>query len=90
MAVTNGNEPQPVWFRVRLTDVGESGTGDEFGLRLSTGYAVTTRPLNAGRNGGGDVQLHEPNASTVGPLMPPDDTVMCNGLPDPSATISVE
>jgi hypothetical protein len=84
LATTNRDEPQPVWFRVRLSDIAEPGTWDEFGLRLSTGYIVTTRALNAGKTGGGNVQVHDPNPSTVAPFPPPDDIVMCNGVAEPS------
>jgi hypothetical protein len=79
----NPADPQPVWFRVRLIDNGEPGVADQFGIRLSTGYAVTTRLLNAGRGGGGNVQLHAPNPSTVGPNPAPPETAMCGILAAP-------
>src|ERR1700730_11705878 len=63
----NGADPQPVFFRVRLIDNGEPGVADQFGIRLSSGYVVTTRLLNAGMGGGGNVQLQDPNPSTTGP-----------------------
>jgi hypothetical protein len=79
----NGTDPQPVYFRVRLIDNGEPGIADQFGIRLSTGYVVTTRLLNAGMGGGGNVQLHEPNPSTTGPNPGPDESTMCNGVAAP-------
>ena len=83
MATTNGPEAQPVWFRVRLVDNGEPGVADQFGIRLSTGYVVTTRLLGAGLQGGGNVQLHDPNPSTAGPSPAPDEATMCGGVPEP-------
>ena len=83
-ATTNNPlEPQPVLFRVRLVDNGEPGTGDLFGIRLSTGYVVTTRLLNAGLHGGGNVQLHGPNPSTAGPNPAPSESTMCGNLVAP-------
>jgi hypothetical protein len=84
LATTNNpSDPQPVMFRVRLTDNGEPGVADQFGIRLSTGYVVTTRFLGAGQHGGGNVQLHEPNPSTTGPNPAPDETMMCGGVATP-------
>jgi len=84
MARTNNpSEPQPVLFRVRLIDNGEPGVADQFGIRLSTGYAVTTRLLNAGMGGGGNVQLHGPNPSTTGPSPAPGEQTMCGGVGEP-------
>jgi hypothetical protein len=84
MATTNNpSDPQPVLFRIRLVDNGEPGVADGFGISLSTGYAVSTRLLNAGSGGGGNVQLHEPNASTVGPNPSPDEFTMCGGVEAP-------
>lgn len=83
LATTNGPEPQPVMFRVRLTDNGEPGTADEFGISLSTGYTVTSRMLNAGQRGGGDVQLHGSNPSTTAPDPAPDEFTMCGGVATP-------
>jgi hypothetical protein len=79
-ATTDGADPQPVFFRVRLIDNGEPGTADQFGIRLSNGYVVTTRTLNAGKHGGGNVQLHGPNPSTTGPKPSPVDELWCNGV----------
>lgn len=67
-----------VRFRVRLIDNGEPGNSDQFGIRLSNGYVVSTRVL-----GGGNVQLHEPNPSTVGPDPAPDEATMCGGVAAP-------
>ena len=83
IATTNGPEIQPVFFRVRVVDNG-SGMADQFGIRLSTGYAVSTRFLSAGGPGGGKVQLHDPNPSTTAPHPAPDVLAMCNGVPEPS------
>lgn len=83
MARTNRAEPQPVLFRLRLIDNGEPGVADQFGIRLSTGYVVTTRLLGAGMNGGGNVQLHDPNPSTSGPNPSPQESTMCGGVPEP-------
>ncbi len=82
IATTNQDEP-PVHFRLRLIDNGEPGSADEFGIRLSNGYSVTTRLLSAGWPGGGDVQLHDPNPSTVGPDPSPDEFTMCSGVAEP-------
>jgi hypothetical protein len=73
----------PVFFRVRLIDNGEGTNAickDEFGIRLSTGYVVSTRRLAAGGPGGGNVQLHKDNPSTVGPT---GDESLCNGVENP-------
>jgi len=82
-ATTNVAEGQPVYFRIRLVDNGEPGIADQFGIRLSTGYHVTTRMLNEGQKGGGNVQLHDPNPSTTGPNPAPDEAAMCNGVAEP-------
>ena len=82
-ATTNGAESQPVLFRVRLVDNGEPGVADLFGIRLSNGYVVTSRLLGRGMNGGGNVQLHDPNPSTTGPSPSPDEQTMCGGLGAP-------
>jgi hypothetical protein len=82
-ATTNGSEPQPVYFRIRLTDNGEPGVADLFGMRLSSGYELSPRLLAGGRRGGGDVQLHEPNPSSTSPNPLPDEATMCNGVEHP-------
>ena len=69
--------------RVRLTDNGEPGVADQFGIRLSNGYTVTTRLLGRGQQGGGNVQLHRPNPSTAGPNPAPDELMMCGGVAEP-------
>jgi hypothetical protein len=79
-ATTNGAEGQPVYFRLRLVDNGEPGLADQFGIRLSNGYHVSTRLLNGGQKGGGNVQLHEPNPSTTGPEPAPSLAEMCGPL----------
>jgi len=81
-ARTNASELQPVRFRVRLIDNGDP-TKDEFGIRLSNGYLVPTSPLGGGGPGGGTVELHEPNPSTTGPTVPPDEFTMCGVLAAP-------
>ena len=84
MATTNNPaDGQPVLFRVRLTDNGEPGVADQFGIRLSNGYTVTTRLLGSGQHGGGNVQLHRPNPSTAGPNPAPDELTMCGGVAVP-------
>jgi len=50
---------------------------------LSTGYSVTTRLLNAGSHGGGNIQLHDPNPSTTGPTPSPTEQMMCGGGAEP-------
>jgi hypothetical protein len=76
----NPSDPQPVMFRVRLIDNGEPGIADQFGIRLSTGYVVSTRLLNNGMGGGGNVHLHKDNPSTTGPSPVPTEAQMCGGL----------
>ena len=78
-ARTNSDAVQPVFFRVRLIDNGEPGTADMFGIKLSNGYMVSTRLLNNGMGGGGNIQLHDPNPSTTGPSNPILGTD-CNGV----------
>lgn len=82
VADTNADEP-PVLFRVRLVDDGEPGSSDVFGIRLSNGYHVATRLLGAGFSGGGNVELHSPNPSTVAPSPAPDELTMCGGVDAP-------
>jgi hypothetical protein len=84
-AATTNNpaDPQPVLFRVRLVDNGEPGTADQFGISLSNGYLVSTRLLNAGGHGGGNIQGHAPNPSTAGPAASPTETMMCGGVAAP-------
>ena len=84
-AGTNASEAQPVRCRVRLVD--NTGAPDQFGIRLSNGYLLTTRLLGAGGPGGGKVQLHDPTPSTDAPSPEPDMDAMCHGLPSPSAVI---
>ncbi|MGH8707943.1 MAG: post-COAP-1 domain-containing protein [Burkholderiales bacterium] len=71
-----------VRFRTRLEDNGEPGGLDRFGLRLSSGYHLSTRELGpAGQTGGGgNIQLHKPNPSTTGPSPAPTEAEMCGGL----------
>jgi hypothetical protein len=82
-ARTNANEPQPVRFRVRMEDNGEPGVLDRFGIRLSNGYHVSTRPLGDGGPGGGNIQLHKANPSSTAPASPGTEGDMCGGLATP-------
>ena len=79
-ARVNGAGPL-VRFRVRLIDNGDFGTSDQFGIRLDTGYFVTTRNLGVGGPGGGNVELHSPNPSTTAPDFPPTDAACGVGEP---------
>lgn len=80
IATSNGSEPQPVYFRVSMTDNGEPGIADNFSIRTSSGYVVTPRMLAGGMGGGGDVQLHGGNASNTAPNPLPSDFAMCHGV----------
>jgi hypothetical protein len=82
-ASTNrATDQERVRFRVRLTDKGEPGSLDEFGIVLGEGvatpYLVTPRLLSDKKPGGGNVQLHKPNPSTVAPSPLPSN--LCGGL----------
>ncbi len=85
LATTNRDEPQPVFFHVRVIDNGQPGLSDEFGIRLSNDYVVSMRALNNSRPGGGDVEIHQPNPSTTPPNPLPDESTMCNGVAAPFA-----
>lgn len=76
----SNHDEERVRFRVRLEDNGEPGRNDRFGILLSTGYLVTTRTLGDEGGGGGNVQLHKPNASTYGPTPAPTEYEMCGDL----------
>ena len=78
IATTNADEPQPVRFRVRMTDNGEPGTADRFGIRLSNTYLVISSLLEDG-----NIELHKPNPSTAGPDPVPDFDTMCAGVGAP-------
>jgi hypothetical protein len=80
IATSNGAEPQPVYFRVSMTDNGEPGIADDFSIRTSNGYSVSQRLLAAGQGGGGNVQLHDPNPSTKAPNPVPNEFTMCHGV----------
>ena len=65
------DQSQEVMFRVRLTDNGEPGTNDTFGITIDNWYTsgerfyrVSSRTLGDGDGGGGNVQLHQANRST--------------------------
>ena len=77
--VARTNAGETVQFRVRMGDNGEPGINDTFGIRLSNGYDVITRPLGNGGPGGGNVQLHNSNPSSTAPSSPSD----CGGLATP-------
>lgn len=68
-------QEQEVMFRVRVTDNGEPGLRDTFGVIIDNWhtagerfYRVSSRLLGGGGNGGGNVQLHKGNRSnSAGP-----------------------
>lgn len=74
-----------VMFRVRMEDNGEPGGRDRFGVRVSSGGAITTRELGppGRKGGGGNIQLHKPNPSTTGPNPAPTEAQMCGTLGTP-------
>ena len=77
---TNGD----VKYRVRTQDNGEPGANDRFGIKLMQNgvvvYIASTRQLGpTDANGGGNIQLHDPNPSNTGPLVPPFDWQVCGG-----------
>lgn len=95
LATTNrASDPQPMRFRIRVVDNGEPGREDLFGILLAKrtsmegdpvetfeeAYRITPRLLSATRPGGGNVQLHEPNASTTAPPGSIDEQTACGGL----------
>jgi hypothetical protein len=63
-AVTNRGES--VAYRVRVTDNGEPGRDDFFGILLSSGY-LATGDLGGPGPGGGNIQLHKGNKSNTAP-----------------------
>jgi hypothetical protein len=77
----NPADPEFVYFRARLIDNGEPGSGDQFALKLggtAAPYEVPLSFLGAARPGG-NVQLHSPNPSTV--VLPAvDEQTACGGL----------
>lgn len=54
------------YFRVRVTDNGEPGRDDFFGIRLQSGYQATG-DLGGPGPGGGNIQLHKGNPSNTPP-----------------------
>lgn len=54
------------YFRVRVTDNGEPGRDDFFGIRLQSGY-LALGDLGGSDPGGGNIQLHKGNASNTPP-----------------------
>ena len=83
IAVTNADEPQPVYFRVRMVGDREHGTSETFGIRLSNDYHMTRRTLGNGGPGGGNIRIHNSNPSNTGPDPMPDEA-MCAGVSAPS------
>jgi len=54
------------YFRVRVTDNGEPGRDDFFGIRLQSGYQATG-DLGGPGPGGGNIQLHGTAGGPGGP-----------------------
>jgi hypothetical protein len=91
-ATTNrATDPQPMRFRIRVVDMGEPGSLDTFGIILGKQnlsdpatydetYKLSPRLLSSAKPGGGNVQLHAPNASTTAPAVLLDEYAMCGGL----------
>ena len=77
-STNNPADPEQVFFRARMADLGEPGGLDQFGLKLSTGYLVSPRQLGTAKPGAGNVELHDYNPSTM--LPPVDEDVQCGGL----------
>jgi hypothetical protein len=77
-STNNPDDPEYVYFRARLMDNGEPGGLDQFGLKLDTGYLVSTRELGTAKPGAGNVHLHDYNPSTI--LPPVDQAAACGGL----------
>jgi hypothetical protein len=94
LARTNRNDdPQPVWFRVRLVDNGEPGSLDQFGIKLAARtsaedefptfqeiYEVSPRDLSTFKPGAGNVELHEANGPSSVPPFLEDEYAACGGL----------
>lgn len=90
--VARTNTGEMVRFRSREVDNGEGTNAeckDEFGIRLSNGYLVTTRPLANDGRGGGNIQLHKDNPSTTGPNPPPSEFEMCGDLAFPDNPVQL-
>jgi hypothetical protein len=83
IALTNADEVQPVYFRVRMVGDGENGRPEAFGIRLSNGYHMTMRPLGDGSPGGGNIRIHRWNPSNMGPDPIPEEEIMCAGVSAP-------
>ena len=65
------NRGENLYYRVRVTDNGEPGRDDIFGIKLSNGY-MEISDLGGPGPGGGNIQLHKGNASNTAPSTPPD------------------
>jgi hypothetical protein len=89
------DQSELVQFRIRVTDNGEPGTNDQFGViidnHFSSGdrfFRISTRTLGGGSGGGGNIQLHKVNNSTTknpGFFSDFDETSMCGDLSGPNA-----
>jgi len=87
------NDEITVRFRVTLTDNGEPGVNDQFGIVIDTlnqvpgdrFYRVSSRKLADGGPGGGNVQLHKENPSTTASagMMALKEYQMCGDLNSP-------
>ena|SRR5437867_2916153 len=60
------NNGESGYFRVRVTDNGEPGSDDFFGIKLQSGY-LALGDLGGPDPGGGNIQLHKGNASNTPP-----------------------
>lgn len=83
--IAESNDPADgdfVYFRARLVDGGEPGTLDMFGLLIKSETGITRtiglRALGTARPGG-NVQLHDPNPSTI-PVPAGGVLAACGGL----------
>ena len=81
--IARTNAGEIVRCRVRMADNGEPGILDLFGIRLSNGYHVITRPLGTGGGGGGNVQLHKSNPASTPPNPVPTEDAACEGVAAP-------
>jgi hypothetical protein len=66
------DQAQEVMFRIRLVDNGEPGRTDTMGINVDNQftsgerfYRVSSRMLNDGEKGGGNIQLHKGNKSNT-------------------------
>lgn len=67
------DQEQEVMFRIRVVDNGEPGRTDTFGIATDNWYhstqprfyRISSRMLNDGERGGGNIQLHKGNRSNT-------------------------